>query len=145
MVERRKGRVGAHSLAAALAVLLAGGGAGAADDLRREVEALRPRDAAGRERAVLDDLERRAVAALEAIPRAHSAREADAARPGLCRKLETSLGAGRLLWPPALHPRVVGTIARPGYRIDKVVYETLPGAPVPAHLYLPEPREGRVP
>src|SRR5437870_4029104 len=135
MVERTKGRPAAPFLAAMLTGLLAAGGAGAADDLRRDVDALRPRDVAGRERAMLDDLERRAVAALEAIPRAHSAREADAARPELRRKLETSLGTGRLPWPPALHPRIVGTLSRPGYRIEKVVYETLPGSPVPAHLY----------
>jgi len=37
-----------------------------------------------------------------------------------------------------LHPRVVGTIQRDGYRIEKVVYESLPGLHVTALLYLPD-------
>ena len=39
---------------------------------------------------------------------------------------------------PHLRPRVVGVLRRNGYRIEKVVYESLPGSPVPAHLYVPE-------
>ena len=42
---------------------------------------------------------------------------------------------------PGLPPcgrRVVGTLRRDGYRIEKIVYETLPGVLVPAHLYVPE-------
>jgi cephalosporin-C deacetylase-like acetyl esterase len=34
-------------------------------------------------------------------------------------------------------PRVVGTIGRDAYTIEKLVFETLPGLPVPALLYLP--------
>ena len=95
--------------------------------------------------AVLDNLERRAREALAAIPRSLTARDADRMRGPLRRELERSLGTGRLPWPPALRPRVVGTLRRDGYRIEKVVYESLPGAPVPAHLYVPEGLDGPAP
>ncbi len=109
-----------------------------AEDWRREVDALRPKDVGSRSAAVLDNLERRAREALAAIPRSHTVRDADQRRGPLRRELARSLGVGRLPWPPALRPRVVGTLRRDGYRIEKVVYESLPGARVPAHLYLPE-------
>jgi dienelactone hydrolase len=113
-------------------------GAGRAEDWRAEVDALRPRDVSGREAAVLDNLERRVREALEAVPRAETARDAERSRGPLRRELERSLGTGRLPWPPELHPRVAGTLRRQGYRIEKVVYESIPGAEVPAHLYVPE-------
>jgi len=118
-----------------LIVLLAG--AVRAEDLRREVDALRPNDVTARGAAVLDNLERRAREALAAIPRSATARDADRMRGRLRRELNRSLGTDRLPWPPALRPRMIGTLARDGYRIEKVVYQSLPGAPVPAHLYVP--------
>ncbi len=108
------------------------------EDLRREVDALRPNDVTASARSVLDNLERRACEALAAIPRSITARDADQRRAPLRRQLERSLGTDRLPWPPALHPRVVGILTRDGYRIEKVVYESLPGALVAAHLYIPE-------
>src|SRR5262245_62499385 len=107
-----------------------------AEDLRREVDALRQGDRIDRGAAVLDNLERRAREALAAIPRSRTARDADQAREPLRRKLGRSLGVSRLPWPPALWPRVVGTLKPDGYRIEKVVYESLPGSPLPAHLYV---------
>jgi dienelactone hydrolase len=132
--------IGRRSLARAMASLaiVALAGLARAEDLRREVEALRRNDRANREAAMLDNLERRAREALAAIPRARTAREAAARRGPLRRMLERSLGVGRLPWPPALRPRVVGVLRREGYRIEKIVYETLPGSPVPAHLYVPD-------
>jgi dienelactone hydrolase len=118
--------------------LIVAGGATPGDELRREVEALRPRDVADRAAAVLDNLERRSREALTAIPRSDTARAADRARERLRRELERSLGADRLPWPPALDPKVVGTLHRPGYRIEKVVYETLPRMKVPVHVYIAE-------
>ncbi len=109
-----------------------------AEDLRRQVDALRPKDVTARGTAVLDNLERRAHEALAAIPRSRTARDADQKRGPLRRELERSLGFQRLPWPPALRPRVVGTLRYKGYRIEKVVYESLPGVLVAAHLYLPE-------
>ena len=59
-------------------------------------------------------------------------------RGRLRRRLQQSLGTDRLPWPPALRPRVVGTLPRDGYRIEKIVYQSLPGMQVPAHLYVPD-------
>jgi dienelactone hydrolase len=36
-----------------------------------------------------------------------------------------------------LNPRVLGSFERPGYRVEKIVYESRPGLPVPANLYIP--------
>src|SRR3954454_22817970 len=113
-----------------------------AGDLRREVEALRQGDRTDREAAMLDNLERRASEALAAIPRSHTARDADRVREPLRRELERSLGVGRLPWPPSLRPRVVGILRRDGYRIEKVIYDSLPGSPGPAPLYVPEGLDG---
>ena len=105
--------------------------------LQSEIAALRPLDVSAQEAAVLDNLEERAQRALGAIPHARNAQEADLARPTLRRKLMYSLGIARLPWPPDLRPRIVGTIVRDGYRIVKIVYQTLPDLLVPAHLYVP--------
>ena len=135
MIER-----GSTALVGAMTSLLivVSSGAVRAEDLRREVEALRPGDRTGRESAMLDNLERRAREALAAIPRSRTARDADRMREPRRRELGRSLGVGRLPWPPALRSRVVGVLRRDGYRIEKVVYNALPGSPVPAHLYIPE-------
>jgi dienelactone hydrolase len=107
-------------------------------DLAREIAALRPKDVSAQEKAVLDNLEGRANRALAAIPRARDGREADRARPELRRRLLRSLGIAHLPWPPDLRPRHVGTLRRSGYRVEKIVYQTLPDMPVPAHLYVPD-------
>ncbi len=39
---------------------------------------------------------------------------------------------------PPLNVKVTGTIRRPGYRIEKLYYESLPGLYVPANLYVPD-------
>jgi dienelactone hydrolase len=89
------------------------------------------------EKAMLDNLERRAREALAAIPRARTAEETGQRRDGLRQQLERSLGMDRFPKPEARGAKPVGSLARPGYRIEKIVYETLPGAIVPAHLYVP--------
>src|SRR3954467_1155696 len=112
-------------------------GAARAEDLRRELDALRQDDRTDRGAAMLDNLERRACEALAALPRSRTARDADRRREPLRRGLGRSLGVGRLPWPPTLRPRVVGTLRRDGYRIDKAAYETLPEARGPARLSVP--------
>lgn len=116
----------------------------AAADLREQVQRLRPADLGPSEAAVLDNVARRAETTLRSIPRALNRDQADAARPGLRRNLERSLGDRRLPWRPDLKARVTGELRREGYRIEKIVYQSLPGSLVPAHLYLPERIEGRL-
>ncbi len=107
---------------------------------RREVlcwPALLARAAGNDEAKVLDLLERRARAALAAIPRAETARDVERQRATLRRKLKGSLGHRRLPWPSDLQARITGVVDRGDHRIEKVVFQSLPGTMVPAHLYLP--------
>jgi len=45
----------------------------------------------------------------------------------------------------ALNPRVTGTVEREGYRIENVIFDSRPGFPVTANLYLPEGASGPLP
>jgi cephalosporin-C deacetylase-like acetyl esterase len=51
-------------------------------------------------------------------------------------RLVEALGLGRIP-RSSVPPRRQGRVERDGYVIEKLVYEALPGLPVPAHLYLP--------
>ena len=75
--------------------------------------------------------------ALDSIPHARSREEAERARPLLRQKLEQSLGFRKLPWPPNLKARSLAPFSGSGYHIEKIVYQTLPETPVPAHLYVP--------
>jgi len=112
--------------------------AGLAQDYERAVRALRPADVKPQEAALLDSLERAARAALDAIKHPRTSDEVNRARPELRRKLEESLGWRQLPWPPRLQVETVKTLVQPGYRIEKLVWQTLPGVRVPAHVYVPE-------
>jgi dienelactone hydrolase len=97
------------------------------------------------ESLVLDQLQERAREALDAIPRAHTKTAADVARPRIRQQLEDAMGLRRMPWPPRVKAQVVGSLQGRGYRIEKLVWESLPGVRVPAHLYLPERLSGRAP
>src|SRR4051812_50219905 len=85
-------------------------GAVRAEDLRRQVDALRQNDRTDREAAMLDNLERRASEALAAIPRSHTARDADRVREPLRRGVGRAPGGGRGPWPPSPRPRPLGLL-----------------------------------
>ncbi len=57
--------------------------------------------------------------------------------------LMKSLGLDPLPKRTPLKPRVTGILRRPGYRIEKVVFESRPGFSVTAHLYVPDGTDGR--
>jgi cephalosporin-C deacetylase-like acetyl esterase len=67
--------------------------------------------------------------------------ELEARREPLQMRLRYSLGLDP--WPErtALNARVVDRLERPGYKIEKLVYEAWPGLLVTAHLYVPDPLE----
>jgi cephalosporin-C deacetylase-like acetyl esterase len=44
-----------------------------------------------------------------------------------------------------LNPRVTGVVQKPGYRIEKVIYESQPGFHVTAALFVPEGLKGKAP
>ena len=106
---------------------------------------LRPADTSSLADAVLDNLESRAEASLERIDHATTPEEASQVRADLRVRLWESLGLAQFSWPPELNPRTVGVVQGEGYRIEKVVYRTLPDTLVPAHLYLPAHLEGPAP
>jgi dienelactone hydrolase len=118
--------------------------AAAVEELERQARALRPASLEAGERAVIENLDNRARERLAAIQR--SSNMLPTGRVAALRKrLEQSLGFRQLRWPPDLRARVAGVVARPGYRIEKIAFQTFPATQVPAHLYLPESAGGRAP
>lgn len=113
------------------------------DALVEQARALRPPVPAG-DTAILDGLEARARDLLTSLRRPEDRAAWEKAVPRLRASLRSSLGLDRL--PPARprNVRSVGVIPRGDYRIEKLVYETLPSTEVPAHLYLPA-AEGKAP
>lgn len=95
--------------------------------------------------AALDVLQSRVKEVLGGLKPPTTADERDRAVPGLRAKLRASLGLDRLGRPAPRNVRRVGTLDRGAYVVDKLVYETLPGAEVPAHLYRPPMAEKPLP
>jgi cephalosporin-C deacetylase-like acetyl esterase len=71
-------------------------------------------------------------------PSAQTRDELESRRALLQLRLRQSLGLNP--WPERteLKDRIVGTLERPGYKIEKLVYEAWAGLPVTAHLYIPD-------
>jgi len=71
--------------------------------------------------------------------------ELEARRSPLKTHLRHSLGLDP--WPErtGLNARMVGKLDRPGYKIEKLIYEAWPGLPVTAHLYIPHPQKQPAP
>jgi hypothetical protein len=69
-----------------------------------------------------------------------------ARRDGLRREVLAVLGIDDLV-PPKwdLGLKSHGTLRRPGYRIEKITFESYPGMAIPAIVYVPEGITGRVP
>lgn len=128
---------------AVLAIALASGPL-FAQSLEEQVRALAQPAGSGGD-AVMDALEARAQAALASLQHAQSRQEADRARPELRKQLEDALGLRRFPKAQARNLRRTGVLPCAGYRIEKLVYETLPGVEVPAHLYVPEPCKAPAP
>jgi cephalosporin-C deacetylase-like acetyl esterase len=66
-------------------------------------------------------------------------------RPALRAELLYMLGLDPFPNRTPLGPRITGTIERPGYRIEKLVFQSLPGLYVTGNLYLPANRAGPLP
>ncbi len=116
----------------------------AAQSLEEQVTALAQPAGPGGD-AVMDALQARAQVALSSLRHARSQHEADCARPELRKQLVEALGLKRFPPPQARNPRRTGVLRCDGYQIEKLVYETLRGVEVPAHLYVPEPCQGPAP
>lgn len=114
------------------------------DPLAQAARALRPAIPAG-DAAILDGLETRARTRLTALRHPADRSGWEEAVPRIRGALRASLGLADLPPPEPRKLRTVGVLERDGYRLEKLVYETLPGVDVPAHLYLPSSAPGKVP
>ncbi len=94
---------------------------------------------------VLDALQARVKDVLASHPPPADRASWERAVPELRKRLRAALGLDRLGPPVPRNLRRVGTIDRGAYVVDKLVYETLPGAEVPAHLYRPPHADGMLP
>ena len=86
---------------------------------------------------------------LEAKVKAAAARPAPASREALetlaNRRAEGIIAFARPRPPPPRTPlsaRIVGVLERPGYKIEKLVFESRPGFPVTANVYVPRGHDG---
>jgi cephalosporin-C deacetylase-like acetyl esterase len=75
----------------------------------------------------------------------HNAADWQRRRPEVKRQFLYMLGLDPLPARTPLHARVTGSFERQGYRVENVVFESMPGLYMTANLYLPVPRTGRVP
>ncbi len=88
--------------------------------------------------AVLDALEERVRVVRDHLRHPLRRQDVESTRTELRRRLTESLGFRLLPWPPQLRSSTTGTIQGLGYHIEKVVFQSLPDIPVPAHLYVPD-------
>ncbi len=72
---------------------------------------------------------------LEAIHKLHSKQEAEAYVESVRQRIQKCFGPEPERTP--LNARVMGVVERDAYRIEKVIFESRPGFPVTANLYLP--------
>lgn len=86
------------------------------------------------------DAERKNLAALDALT---TKADAEAWVQRIRERIQQSFGPFPERTP--LNARVTGTVERDGYRIENVIFESRPGFPVTANLYIPTNREGRMP
>ncbi len=75
----------------------------------------------------------------------HSLAEWQRRRPELRRELLYMLGLDPLPQRTPLKAQITGTIERPGYRIEKLVFQSLPGLYVTGNFYLPANASGPLP
>ncbi len=74
-----------------------------------------------------------------------SATDWERLRPEVRRQVLYMLGLDPLPARTPLRARITGSLDRPGYRVEKIVFESLPGMYVTGNLYLPAARTGRAP
>ncbi len=105
-------------------------------DWQRQVLSLRPSDTSIAQGSVLDDVQLRSRAALAKVKHARTVEEARAVQSSVRLSLQHSLGYEQFPLPDP-QARLVGTLQRDGYCIEKIVYQTFPGSQVPVLLYVP--------
>jgi len=86
------------------------------------------------------DAERKNVATLDALK---TKADAEAYVRSVRERIQESFGSFPERTP--LNARVVSTVEREGYRIENVIFDSRPGFPVTANLYVPTHQEGLMP
>src|SRR5262245_62197870 len=81
----------------------------------------------------------------EFLPGINSAADFERVRPALREDLFDMLWLKPAPERSPLNATVTGKIERPGYTIEKLHFQSLPGLYVTANLYLPNPANGRYP
>ena len=66
-------------------------------------------------------------------------------RPEVRKRFLYTLGLDPMPAKTPLHARITGEMQRDGYRVENVVFESMPGLYVTANLYLPNERVGKLP
>lgn len=66
-------------------------------------------------------------------------------RPEVRRRMLYNLGLDPMPARTPLNARVTSTFQREGYRVENVVFESMPGLYVTGNLYIPNPLKGRAP
>ena len=66
-------------------------------------------------------------------------------RPVMKRQMLYMLGLDPMPKRTTLHAQITGVLQRPKYRIEKVVFQSLPGLYVTANMYVPHQRAGPLP
>ncbi|MGH9429660.1 MAG: acetylxylan esterase, partial [Terriglobia bacterium] len=99
-----------------------------------------------RHQRFLDYLKRSAAAiSSETLPGIQTLEDWTKQRPLLRRQLSYMLGLDPLPERTPLKARITGTLFRPGFRIEKVVFQSLPGLYVTGNFYLPSKAAGPLP
>src|SRR6266852_3790348 len=92
----------------------------------------------------MDSIAQKQLDAREAaIAKIHTVADAEL-RKGLVRRKVLDLIGGLPDYKGPLNARITGSIARPGYVIEKIIFESLPQLYVTGNLYRPD-RAGRFP
>jgi dienelactone hydrolase len=94
------------------------------------------------DQAVNSFLEKK-VKAAAALPSPASREELEKRREPKRREIMRDLGLDPLPPRTPLNAKVTGVLKRNGYRIEKIVFESRPGFPVTAHLYVPDGAAGK--
>ncbi len=92
-----------------------------------------------RHRAVADQLVRAAMdVSARCLENVRTREDWERQRPILRRQLAFMLGLDPLPERMPLAPRLVGTLEHPGYRVEKLVFQFLPGLQIAGNFYLPK-------
>jgi dienelactone hydrolase len=83
------------------------------------------------------------VKAAAALPRPATREEFEKRRLTQRAEVLRDLGLDPLPARTPLNARITGTLQRKGYRIEKLLFESRPGFPVTAHLYVPDGAAGK--